>query len=215
MPTTSQLIERIKMQAPNWSTLGTRGVLSVISEVNGKMMNYDIDHAYYIDPATGFPPYLTTTATILKYDCPSNCRKVADVLVDASRFGQGYDDYGAYKQKVFQDKVFWSIPVTARRRVNDNALASVTFRSDPDTTTDKFYLLYFKQATAITGPNIQVDVPEEFHDLLLDGCVARIVPLQYGDENPWLSWIERLKTEFWSEINYNPPQVHRIARRFC
>lgn len=214
MYTTSQIVERVKLQAPDWSTVGVQGILSIVDEVNRLMIGADIDHMIYVDSSTGMPPYLTTTDGTYQYDCPSNCRKVSSVFIDGSDRYETYDEYGAYQRTFWRGKEFYEVPVTSRRR-GLSSYATITFRTNPGTTTDRYYLKYWIEPTSITSVNVQIDVPPDFHYLFVDGVLARIQPIQYGKVNPWLEWKERMEMEFWQEMNDNPPQNSHSPIRPC
>jgi len=200
--TTSQIVERIKLQAPDWSSVGTQGLVSIVNEVNRVMMGSDIDHMVVIDSATGLPPFLSTTDGTLHYDCPSNCRKVASVFISSNDNHNTYDKYGPYQRITYQDKMFYEVPITSRR-ISLSSAATVTFRDNPGATTSKYYLKYYREPTSISSINIQIDVPPDAHPLFIDGVLARIAPIQYGKVNPWLDWLDRMKMEFWQEMNDN------------
>ena len=220
MYTTSQIVQRIKLQAPEWSSLGDRGLIAIINEVDHVMMEADIDHNVVIDSSTGLPPYLATTAGIRNYECPSDCRKVADLYFeDTSINAERSSRYGERDTAMFLDREFFSEPITARRRMVSSAgvvqPATVTFVDDPGTTAKIYHLKYWRQSTDIVSVNIQPNVAPEFHWLLIDGVLARVQPIQYGAENPWLAWMERMKELYWGEMNDNPPKRSQVATRPC
>jgi len=217
MYTLSQMVELAKIQASEWGNYGDRGLIPIANEINMVMMGKDIDHAVVVDESTGMPPFLETTAETQQYDCPSNCRKVASVFYEAEDASDTYDEYGAYQTTVWRGKRFYIKPTTSRRYIDPNRLATVTFRTDPGTTTEKYYLKYYLLPTTLltTNGNTEPDVPWEFRGLMLDGIIARIKPMQYGDESPWLTWLQRLEAEFWGELNYNPPENNLMRSRPC
>lgn len=214
------MIQRIKLQAPEWSTLGDRGLLALINEVDHLMMNADIEHNVVINAATGFPPFLATTGGTRQYNCPDDCRKVATVFFeDFNIYTDRSRRYGERQTLMFLDQEFYEEPVVSRRRtINSDGTtqnATVTFRDNPGATTEVYYLKYYRLMTDITSVNIQPNVPPDYHYLLIDGVLARIQPIQYGKENPWLAWVERMKAEFWGEMNYNPPRYNKLHVRPC
>lgn len=215
MYTTSQMVQRILVIASDWNVSGERGVLPVINEVNHIMMAGDIDHAIRIDAATGRYPVLATTSGTFQYNCPDDCRKVADVLIEEVDQYSSYDDSFDYQPVKVWGEDFYSIRNVTSRLRSITANATVTFPADPGTTTSRYYLKYWINPTTISSTSIQPDVPPDFHHMLIDGVVARIQPIQYGREDPWQSWLERMKMEFWGAMNYNPPQNLICPRRFC
>lgn len=215
MPTTSQIVQRVLMHANDWSVDGERGVLPIINEVNNVMMSGNTDHAIQIDSTTGRYPYLDTTAGTLQYDCPDDCRKVASVMVEASRQYENHNTNFAYSRERVWGIDFYVVSNVMSRLRTLATNATVTFPADPGDTSDYYYLKYWVEPTNIQSINQQVDVPEEFHHLLIDGCVARVQPIQYGRPDPWMAWVERMKMEFWSEMNANYPRNVLRQRRYC
>lgn len=215
MYTTSQIVERVLLLASEFSAGGVRGVLPVVNEINHLMMGADIDDTVVIDAATGTWPVLATTSGVFQYDCPDNCRKVADILISEENRSSTYNEDFHYRQVVSHGQSYYSIRnvITRRRKTNQNA--TITFPANPGTTTDLYLLKYYVQPTTISSVNIQIDVPPDFHPLFIDGCVARIQPIQYGRPNPFVEWQERMKMEFWAEMNDNKPVEVLRPRRPC
>jgi hypothetical protein len=201
------------MQAREWGVTGDRGILFAIDLVNTKMMSGNFDAQIFIDPTTGLPPTMATTAGTFHYTLPANVRKLACVMFEALDAGDTYDRYGQYEQIIFNGVQYHISPGTARPATPTQAV-TFTFRSDPGTHTDRYLTKYWIDPTRIASVYIQPDVPSKYHDLLVDGVLARIQPVQYGKQNPWLEWLERMKLEFWGEMNYNPPQRSLSPMRF-
>lgn len=214
MYTTSQVVERLKLQATNWSTAE---LLPIVNEVNNEMMRGDFEHSIVIDSTTGLPPALATTSGVYEYDAPDDCRKIADVLVeyDYNRGNfQPFDNYGNWTPSAWRGRRFYSVPGTSRRRTL-TANATYTFRDNPATTTDMYLIKYWKEPTSITSVNTQIDVPPEFQLVFLDGCIFRTRALMYGKYDEWNAWLERMKMEFYGDMNNNPPMNKLTTLRPC
>jgi len=210
MYTTSQIAELVSMQASEWSKQGPRGTLPIIDAVNREMKSGNVQSNEYIDPTTGFPPLLTTVSGTYQYDLPDNCRQLESVFFEGN--GSSYERYGS---TFFRGVSYIEVPVTARRRTNSSN-ATVTFADDPGDTSSKYYTKYWIEPTSITSLNVQHDIEPAYELLLIDGCVSRIQYLQYGEIAPWLQWIERMRLEYWGDMNHNPSNQSSItASRPC
>lgn len=212
MYTTSQIAELVAMQASEWSKQGPRGILPIINAVNREMKSGSVQANEVIDSTTGFPPLLVTTSGTYQYDLPSNCRQLKTIFFDKSN--SGYDSYGVYPTVLYQGRDYFEAPVTSRRRTN-SASPTVTFRDNPGATTSKYYIWYWVEPTDISSLNIQHDIEPANELMLIDGCVARVQYLQYGDVTPWLQWIDRMRIEYWGDMNNNPPFNNSTPPRPC
>lgn len=215
MYTTSQIAQQVLVTASDWNVSGERGVLPVINEINRMMMGANIDHAVRISAATGRYPTLDTQDSVMQYDCPDDCRKVADVLVQANEQYNAYNARFDYQRTQVWGLNFYSIRNITSRLKSLSANATVTFPDNPGDTTGYYYLKYWIEPTNIQSINQQVDVPPDWHWMLVDGVVARIQPKQYGKPDPFIAWREQMKMEFWGEMNANYPRPILKARRYC
>ena len=202
MPSTSAIVSRIQELAHGWNRTGTRGILPLLDDVNRYMVGHDSETNVPLSSSTGLFPYLVTTAGTFEYDAPSDCRKVAKVLVLSSA-SRGYDKWSSYERVTYQGTQFLAVPVRTRPK-NRNDDAKIYFRSDPGSTTETYYLKYYKSPTAISSVNVNLDVPDEYHDLVIDGVIARIRQIEYGEQQQYLIWRnERVSNEYWQETNDN------------
>ena len=229
MLTTSQIVERVKMQASDWSTVGDQGIIPIINEVDQFMNDADIDHMIYVDPANdGLPPYLRTVADTHQYSIPTNlvtsghptARKLASIFIEKDDLTNDmYRTTKFYRVTSFRGDEYYEVLVTPRRQTVSSAGVvtepTITFPFDPGTTADQYYVKYWRKAHDVVSVNIQPNTVPEFHHLLVDGVLARIQPIQYGSTNPWLEWINRMKIEYWGEMNYNPPRAIQTMTRPC
>jgi len=215
MYTTRQIAELISMQASEWTKTGTRGTLTVIDAVNREMKSGNVQANEYIDTTTGFPPLLSTTSGTYQYDLPDNARMLKSVFFKAKSTYPSSDDYGEYHQISYGGKKCFEVPVTPSRKTNFSN-ANVIFRSDPGTTTSKYYTAYWVEPTSITSLSVQHDIEPPYELLFIDGCIARIKYMQYGDITPWLQWVERMRIEYWGDMNHNPPsETNQTPARAC
>lgn len=196
MPSTSQILTNVEQRCHGWYRNGTRGILPVLNEIHRYMKAHDCENNEVITAATGLCPILATTAGTYQYNLPSDCRRLYQALILADQLG--YDEYGHYEEYSWRGRSWYIVPVAGRPRTR-NASPSLTFRSDPGTTTSKYYTRYYVIPREILSPAIQLDVQEEFHTLVEDGVVARIRMSQYGESDPWDMWRNRVMEEYWYE----------------
>jgi len=201
LPSTSAIVTRVQELCHGWNRTGSRGVLPILDEIHRYMVGHDSESNVVMNSANGLYPFLVTTDGTYQYDAPDDCRKVAMVLVTSS--GRGYDEWKSYEKTTYQGKEYWRVPVTSRPKTR-NASAQVIFRTNPGDTTETYYLKYYKDPTEISSASINLDIPEEYHDLVVDGVVARIRQMEYGDSQVYLIWRgERVPMEYWQETNDN------------
>ena len=98
MYTTRQIAELISLQASEWTKLGTRGTLPIIDAVNREMKSGNVQANEYVEPTTGLPPLLTTTAGTFQYDLPDNAQRCMTQsrktpAIQRVRFGSGVDSH--------------------------------------------------------------------------------------------------------------------------
>jgi hypothetical protein len=206
MPSTRVLITRAMTFARGWNRDGTKGILPVLDEINRYMMSKDAEVNIAINSATGQPPYLATTSGTRQYTMADTVRKVASVYqlrAEENYSDTGFDDISLFPYATWQGKEYYEIPITTRPKTrNSNAL--VYFRENPGTTTNRYFLKSYTDVTEISSENIDIDVPEKFHDLVLDGVLARIRQTEYGELDQWQTWRDRVAMEYWDEMNENP-----------
>ena len=217
MPSTREISRQILQQAHGWQVDGARGVLPYINEIHRYMVAHDSETNVYIDPATGLPPYLTTVDGTRQYTMADNVRKIASVFFDESvpmDYGDAvnYDNYGNYLW--IKGTRYREVKAGSRPK-NRSSNATITFQFNPGTTTDIYFTKYYIVPTEITSVSIDLDIPDEYHDLVVDGVVARIRAVQYGNNDTYLMWRnERVPNEYWLETNENPNKDDLIPLRW-
>lgn len=210
MPATRELIVRALEMCHGWNTSGSRGLLPIFDEINRYMVSHDCERNILIDSATGLPPYLTTVAGTFAYDLPATYRKLKSIFIDTDE--DNYDSYGLFEVYKFKEKEFFYIPVTSRpKTLSTNA--TVTFRDDPGATTAKYFLEGYRACTSIGSIDVELDTEEEFHDLVLDGVLARVRSIEFGDQQQWMAWRERVSFEYWAEMNKQMTRTTLIRYR--
>lgn len=226
MPSTQNLLLELHTET-QWPIEGTRGLRSILNEVNRFMATGDYEQNVYLNPATGRPPLLTTNVGQLIYTMPSNCRKVYRVGIDISGNNSSLFAYTNYYNKkpyakqehdfFFQNYQYTEVPIRSTETTR-NADATITFDYYPGYTTDTYYLFYFIKPREISSANIQLDIPEQFHDIVVDGVLARIGKKEYGDANNWEYWKKQIvPKQYWSKMNSGTTQAKTlfVTQRPC
>lgn len=211
MPSTKWIITRV-VSFTKWNRDGDRGVLPILDEIHRYMRSHDSETNIYINPATGFPPYLTTTAGTYQYSMASTVRKIGRVFTRQTE--DGYDDVSQYRYLAYLGEQYYEVPVTTRPRTRSTD-AYLIFRDDPGNTTERYFYERYDEPTSIDGESINLDVEDKYHDLVVDGCVARIREYEYGDSAPYLAWRERVALDYWGEQNNNYYNEGLVIKRYC
>jgi len=178
MPSTAQNITKIFNAVKNYSREQIREELNELQLI---VYSENMMQNSKIDPATGMPPYLVTTAGQFQYDCPADCRETLGIFWESARNGytasniRGESTYYQYKQSSYRME-----PVTSRNALADT-LATVTFLNDPGDTTERFFHDYTIRPTFISSESIQLDIPEELHYLMRKAVIAVLSTENYGE----------------------------------
>jgi hypothetical protein len=141
-------------------------------------------------------------------------RKVRRVLVDVSNLGY-YED-GYYGNNIISpvQSPFGVIATTADRHSfaqvkvsTSSAMVSansgyvpptVTFQSDPGSTTEKYFVEFYIMPKRLTGDDDEIPLPIQFEQAIEDGTRGRVQELESGSPSPMLQKFE----EFWM------PKIH-------
>lgn len=227
MPSTREILVQLEYDAQGWQPSGNRGLLWLINECHRFMVSGDCWQHLYIDSSTGRPPYLTTTSGTYQYDAPSNCRKIFDIAVDSLSSYTPTVFYNYYNQLtgripgekrnfVWAGRQYTRMEAYTTLALMDG-VCTATFPFDPGTTTETYYLFYFKKPTEITAQTIELDIPEVYHEILIDGVLARIGKKSYGDVNAWEHWKRVIvPKQYWQGINnMHQPRTKYVPQRPC
>jgi hypothetical protein len=216
VPSTGAILTRITELCHGWNRTGTHGALPYLNEIHRYMVSHDAETNVVLNNATGLPPYLATTLGTYSYACPDNCRKVASVFVAINVQGYEYEmPSDAYRNRfLWRGIEYREVGVTTRPQTR-NGNATVHFGFNPGTTTTQYFLKYYIIPTEILSINTNLDIPDQYHDLVIDGVVARIRQVEYGDAEPYLNWKKvRVGEEYWQEANENPVEDGLVPLRW-
>jgi hypothetical protein len=199
MPTTAENVSLIQRRVPNYSR---SEILSVMSDLYQETYHQDVEQTLYIDPSTGLPPYLATTDGTYQYNCPSACRRVAQVF--SADFPQTYQrtrPVGPKKEYYFRDKGYHSIAVSSRDRQPDGTLATVTFQNNPGDSTDSYYLLYYLYVDPLDTEDDEMILPGWTHRRFRNACLVELRQEDYGQTDKEEVAVERMLRSIRNQLN--------------
>jgi hypothetical protein len=204
---TSQQVTLIKYRAPKYSR---EEILSVLSEVYGMVYNQNVKFTEYLDPTTGMPPFLATTAGTYSYNCPTNCREVEAVFSKSTQYYNGYypdqndPDFINYMNQEWFLAQYKPYPATT------DTVAKVMFNNlfDPGTTTDQYYLLYWLKAETLDSESVEMQMPQEMMLLMRKAVLCMLGVEDYGDGMNEYALIERIKRDFRNMYNNKAQSQH-------
>ena len=209
--TTQEILAQLQYDASGWPVEGARGLRHYLNECHRFMMSQDCQQNIVIDASTGKPPTINTTKRTHRYNAPAACRRIFMIGVDsydtaASAFLYNYYNQNRnvnnLRQKQFSDWNYLVIPARTVDARPNNVRATYTFTYDPQTTTDIYHLFYYEKPVEILSDSIQPQVQDQFHDLLIDGVLARIGKKEYGSDDNYRYWREMIvKREYNKEMN--------------
>jgi len=209
MPSTRYNCEMIRRRVGNYTL---EQILNVLDEIQTIVYEQDTMQTTYINPSTGMPPYLVTQNNIHQYDCPANCRRVKAVFaesppsIDSRSLPRPWS-----KNYYFNGRGFYQVGVNTRDAIPDNGqLATVEFPFNPGSTTTKYYLEYYIQATPLTDINIQLTLPQHVHWRMRKAVIAMLRSEEYGDDGSDEVIIERVCRQIRNQLNRG--QQARIGR---
>jgi hypothetical protein len=201
MPTTSYNVAQIKNVIGNYTTAQ---ILDALNEVHQIVMSDNNEQNKKINPATGMPPYLVTTAGTRQYDCPADCREVSAIFCkknfNSYNIGSINDINTINTYYNYRGTVFYRMAVTSTVALY-NDLASVTFINDPGSTTDVYYLDYFVKPLIISSVSVQMKIPEEGHYLVRKLVIAMLSDENYGDTMAYIQLMSKLKQLVKNRLN--------------
>lgn len=207
MSNTSQQVTLIKYRAPKYSR---EEILSVLSEVYAMVYNQNVNFTEYIDPTTGMPPFLATSAGVYSYDCPATCREVEALFSESPEYFNGYvpdqNDLGYFK---WLDNE-WFLAHYKPYPATTDTVAKVIFnnRYDPGTTTEKYYLLYWKKALPLDTEAVEMQMPIEMMLKMRKAVLCMLAVEDYGDGMNEYKMIEDIKRDFRNMYNNKSQSQH-------
>ena len=195
---TQEMVSYIQRKASGYSR---EEILNLLSFVYNYVYSSDVmQQTEYVDPATGMPPFLATTAGQVTYDCPANCRETIAIFTkDIERY---YPSNYNFRQTtyVYGNKKYYRILVKSFT-ASSGAIATLTFFDNPGTTTQTYYHLFSIQPINLTSEDIQLIMPEDQDLNLIDGVLARVRDEKFGDKTDWQHFKRFTKPEMQARFN--------------
>lgn len=217
------LIDGIVPFANSWSR---PSILKLIGEARDELFEFDGPYNIFIDPSDnkGYPPYLQTVDGTYKYeitaanlsvaslvrnfngtDYPITCRQVQRVFIDMTRNNEygltwvgepaQYHNVNPYTNQTTRLTIA-SIGVDSYPALEDGTSAYITFKENPGTTTDKFFVEFLWSLPPLTSESIPLCIPKEYEKAIEDYVIGKIKRRSNGkvseDETRFYTfWIPR------------------------
>lgn len=242
---TKTLIDRLQPQVPDGyqRSTGNRSLLVMIQNAIDILFDWDAPFMHYLDPATGWPPYLQTEASTYEYEVTAanlsvssltktingtsynvRAKRVLKMFLDATNidYGKRYIGETYLRQWLnpyttsYEKLEFADIPVDSTP-VMENTPARVTLKELLGNTTNIYYLLFTWEPPRMTGEAIPLPVAEKYEEAIEDYVVGRVHKEQKGKMSERL----RLFWDFWvpdfrSTIQQGANSyTTRVTPRFC
>lgn len=202
-------------QFKGWNADGPRGVLHYIDVAHKLFRQVESEQTVYFNESTGLLPYLTTTAGTYNYSLPSNCWKLADVLVESGVTGSLLDtytgvDYGMRRGGFNKIDIVTIANIDYLRIKNvrswpaaEAAVARMAFTDDPGTSSDVYNLRYYKKPVSITSDSIQLEVEPPYDELYLLPAVCKLIEgIEHGNyAEARMELLSVWRPKYWNEIN--------------
>ncbi len=208
------LVDDIALKAPGWSRAR---ILRKLNDGQNWLFSKPCRQTIYLDPTTGFPPYLTTVAGTFKYEIPDvtmtvggvsrslRIWRVNQVFVDSSNItdynylGYGYlgEPFGFCGVNPYTNntgKIEFKQVYVESYEARENDKAYILFKSDPGDTTNVYYVEGVIEPLQLTTESLPLTLPKRWEDALFDYVVGKIQDQGYGKD----SLTQRFH-EFWAE----------------
>jgi len=153
-----------------------------------------------IDPATGMSPFLATTDGVFTYNCPANCLRTLSIFADSLSGYRSVNNNAPLSYYNYQGRQYRELRVKSTDAYRGQ-VATVTFIDNPGTYASRYYHDYKWKPIDITSPNIQMQIPEQFHLDIVDGVLSRIRDERFGDKGDWLYWKQNTMPGIVAELN--------------
>jgi hypothetical protein len=229
---TRTLASRLAKLVPSgWSIDGSLSILQLIQEAQDELLDFEAEETWFIDPATGYPPFLRSEAETLRYtvnsdtlSCPLvksiagveftlRAKRVSGVYVE-SRMGEGYglsydNRFSAPEEKY--GLVLFKVPVSGSA-ATETDVAAVQFTKDPGTHTDRYRVLFTWEAPRLTSVNIPLVIPVEYEKAIIDYVLGTVSFYSNGREHERLErfenyWKKRYRDKSSASANQQPNET--------
>lgn len=232
---TNELSALIQQSKPGWSR--PNDVIPLIRDVVNILCKVENDRFLIIDPTTGRPPLLSTTANNFgPYNGPSGSWRVAEIMLKEPAYDYtwllDYDtQYGERPYINSTNRISingnWYYPcqfvktedaLEADATTGENGLPKIYFSRNPETVSDRWYMKAYRKPPQITSDRIQLPIPDSYgcHRLyVLPACLTLIEAIDHGNYQNGLTYIETvIKPKMWHVLNKGATRVkNRVQPR--
>jgi hypothetical protein len=212
------LVDDIIRKAPG---LGIPEVLQKVDRLQKYIFSKENKFSMFLDPTTGMPPLLPTTAGVFEYDIPDvskvingttytlRAAHVKRVMIDATRSHEYDIQYiGAPFELTYLNpfssqstkQFFCEIPADSYDATETDR-AKVVFRSDPTTIIDQYYTEIIIEPLTLSSVNIPLMLPQKWERALFDGVVGEIQDNGYGKDTRINRFYEYWLPQIWDEMD--------------
>lgn len=199
MPSTVQNVSNI--EAALKGRFSRPQILSKLSELQTVVYSQRTEETKKIDPATGNPPYLVTSAGTLQYNCPSDCWMTDAIYAESpiKKFSSDFD-HGENRSYYFKNREYERIPIS-QTIATVGSVATVTFTEDPGATTTKFFHSYWIKANDLESESDELSLPEHTHYIVRLAVVQMLNSEEYGDLKAMIEMMELAAQRIRRELN--------------
>jgi len=195
---TGAMITMIQRRVGNYSR---EEILSLMNELQEEVYQ-DVEQTLVLDTSTGMPPYIATTKDTYSYDCPEGCRRTAAIFTaDPPRAYSRSGPIGHPKEYYFRGRGYYMLSVSSYDRQPDGTDATVVFRDNPGTTTDKYFHSYWRVVTELDTEDDQLLIPSWTHRLMRRAIIAELKSEDLGDTGKEESAIQYFSKMIRKELN--------------
>jgi hypothetical protein len=232
MPSTTELINYLKIQADGWNRNGEKGLLEVLNQAQDLLYLQDMAQtiAYRSD---GDLPYISTTDGTYEYTLnqattglSDDIWRVGSVLVKPPFSNQLLAairvEYGItpnlrqpVQQMEFNGVEYYKFYQVKTKDALRSGHPSLKFTTNVGSTTQEFYILAYKKPQKLISEQIRPSIPEHLHiSCLLPAAMKLVEGYQNGNFIEALQYIDKeIKPMVQSEMNDGEQgEEHSITR---
>ncbi|MBU2249223.1 MAG: hypothetical protein KKD77_20920 [Gammaproteobacteria bacterium] len=187
-------------------------IVPLLSQVQDILYKHECPYTRYIDPATGRPPVLNTTAGIYQYSGPSNCWRVANICLKSESIDNS--DYNATtlpqqnttERTTINGNYYYPYNFGHSEDALEGASPQVFFTRDPGTKSNYYYMICYKKPTPITSDRVQLQIPDSdgAHRLIVFPCLMKLIEAQNnGNYVDAMQFIEQSRILLWQKVSGN------------
>ncbi|MCP3683505.1 MAG: hypothetical protein GY861_12530 [bacterium] len=220
----------IKSQANGYNR--TTDVVPIINEAHKMFMKHEQAQTTIIDPTTGRLPTLSTTLDQYEYDAPVVNNQVPwSVGKVCLRFNRPFDynrqSYvyselpliNTYEYFEMGGNHYYPYQFAQQLDALVDEPCKITFTRNPGDTTNRFYLLMYKQPKEILSDRIQLQIPDRdgAHRMYFFPAVMKLIEAQNnGNYMEAVEYIETvLKPKVWKVMNSGQQgRRHKTRKRY-